>query len=58
MSAFHQKPKPESGERKPRKCLMCRSTFSSSWAGDRVCKSCKGTNSWREGSGPQTFGVA
>ncbi len=35
---------------KTRRCLMCREPFESSWAGERVCRCCKGRNSWREGS--------
>jgi DnaJ-class molecular chaperone len=30
-----------------RKCLMCRDTFDSAWAGERVCKRCKSSAAWR-----------
>lgn len=32
-----------------RSCLRCRSDFQSEWAGERICKRCKGTAAWREG---------
>jgi hypothetical protein len=32
-----------------RACLRCRSDFESEWAGERICKRCKGTAAWREG---------
>jgi hypothetical protein len=34
----------------PRTCLMCRSTFDSAWAGERICKSCKTHKRWRDGA--------
>ncbi len=34
-------------EHKVRKCLICRDPFPSSWAGERVCRKCKSTSSWR-----------
>lgn len=34
-------------EQKTRKCLLCREPFPSSWAGERVCKKCKSTSTWR-----------
>lgn len=34
---------------KDRKCLKCKATFQSEWAGERVCRRCKGTNAWRNG---------
>ena len=33
-----------------RACLCCGSTFPSEWAGERVCRRCKGSNAWRTGS--------
>jgi hypothetical protein len=36
-------------EEKIRKCLICRSEFPSAWAGERVCRRCKGLSSWRSG---------
>ena len=32
---------------KVRTCLLCKEAFNSDWAGDRVCKRCKGTVAWR-----------
>jgi hypothetical protein len=34
-------------EQKFRKCLVCHSEFLSAWAGERICKRCKGTPAWR-----------
>ena len=36
------------GVAKTRLCLKCREPFESEWAGERVCKHCKGLNIWRE----------
>lgn len=36
-------------ERKRRCCLMCSKQFMSSHIGERICPSCKGTSTWREG---------
>lgn len=36
-------------EEKERKCLLCGQSFSSNWAGERVCKRCKSTAAWRQG---------
>jgi hypothetical protein len=33
-----------------RKCLVCRSSFLSAWAGERVCRRCKDTAAWRSGA--------
>lgn len=33
-----------------RQCLFCRSTFESRWVGERVCRRCKESAAWREGS--------
>ena len=35
--------------RKSRKCLMCKSAFSSEWSGERICPRCKGKNAWKNG---------
>lgn len=35
--------------RKKRTCLMCASEFHSEWSGERICKACKSTDSWRSG---------
>jgi len=53
MSDSSQNKKPESDrtyEPKPRKCLMCRKEFHSSWPGERVCKRCKETAAWNDSS--------
>jgi hypothetical protein len=34
-------------EQKIRKCLICRDTFPSAWSGERVCRRCKSTSTWR-----------
>jgi hypothetical protein len=36
-----------SAEQKVRKCLICRDSFPSAWAGERVCRKCKSTSTWR-----------
>lgn len=33
-----------------RQCLFCGSTFESRWIGERVCRRCKESAAWREGS--------
>lgn len=30
-----------------RRCLACRTEFDSEWAGNRICRRCKDTDSWR-----------
>jgi hypothetical protein len=35
------------GEEKTRKCLICKTAFQSAWAGERVCRRCKSTSTWR-----------
>ncbi|MBT6442234.1 MAG: hypothetical protein HOK61_07395 [Alphaproteobacteria bacterium] len=35
---------------KERQCLKCREEFPSEWAGERICKRCKSSGSWRNGS--------
>ena len=37
-------------ETKTRRCLMCREDFESEWAGERICRRCKGTTAWRTGT--------
>ena len=37
------------GSEQERKCLRCHQTFLSEWAGERVCKACKGSSQWRIG---------
>jgi len=34
---------------KTRRCLMCGDSFQSEWSGERVCKKCKSTSTWRTG---------
>ncbi len=34
---------------KSRACLMCHKPFESEWAGERVCRKCKSTETWRRG---------
>ena len=36
-------------EPKTRSCLICKSPFPSAWAGERVCRRCKSTSTWRSG---------
>ena len=45
-------------EPKTRRCLMCSEVFESDWAGERVCKRCKGTAAWRSGTAAKTPKVA
>ncbi len=46
------KPEPErTYVAKTRRCLMCLDPFESSWEGERVCRRCKGTNGWLDGTG-------
>ncbi len=48
---INTKPEPERVyEEKTRRCLMCREPFESSWAGERVCRRCKSSGSWRNGA--------
>lgn len=32
-----------------RNCLTCGRPFASEWVGERVCKRCKGSATWRQG---------
>ena len=34
---------------KDRLCLQCRQSFTSSWAGERICPACKSRTLWRSG---------
>ena len=46
----HRKPEADRGdEAKMRACLVCKRRFLSAWAGERICRSCKSTSSWRGG---------
>lgn len=42
---------------KLRRCLKCRSEFSSAWEGHRMCDRCKHTSAWREGMPAQSYGL-
>jgi hypothetical protein len=35
---------------KMRACLVCKKPFESQWAGERICRSCKSTATWRSGA--------
>ncbi|MFX4220991.1 MAG: hypothetical protein ACMVO3_08365 [Thalassobaculum sp.] len=48
-SELDQLDEPVSAPPRTRSCLRCRSDFQSEWAGERICKRCKGTSAWREG---------
>jgi len=37
-------------QEKTRNCLMCLESFESAWAGERVCKRCKSSGTWRGGA--------
>jgi len=43
------RPAAKQGTPKTRACLMCNGFFNSEWAGDRVCKFCKSTETWKCG---------
>lgn len=32
---------------KSRKCLMCSTAFDSDWSGERICRKCKSSSTWR-----------
>jgi hypothetical protein len=50
---YPKKPKPlHTYEEKPRRCLKCRESFTSSWPGERVCPRCKTSKIWIEGAAP------
>lgn len=33
-----------------RRCLHCGNVFQSAWVGERVCRRCKDSANWREGT--------
>lgn len=35
---------------KMRRCLMCTRNFESEWAGERICRKCKSTSTWKSGA--------
>ena len=41
---------PSNRQNKTRKCLMCGDQFPSDGPGNRVCKNCKTTQTWRDGT--------
>ena len=49
----NKKPVPD-GDVDPRvrDCLACRRPFTSTWAGERICKMCKDSHIWRTGGTP------
>ena len=50
LMAHYSKPTPErTYVSKTRNCLKRREPFESDWAGERICRRCKGTHGWREG---------
>ncbi|MEM7222472.1 MAG: hypothetical protein AAF495_05800 [Pseudomonadota bacterium] len=49
MKQKTEKQQPEATEAKERRCLMCSEPFMSEWAGDRVCRRCRQTSTWRRG---------
>jgi len=34
---------------KTRRCLVCADSFLSAWAGERICRKCKSSSTWRTG---------
>lgn len=44
-------PDPETPEHevKVRRCLMCERSFESGWVGERICRKCKSTSTWKSG---------
>jgi len=47
--SFEEADDPRVEQRKLRTCLSCNGPFESEWAGERICRRCKGTSSWRGG---------
>jgi len=41
--------RPASDTSKVRHCLRCNDSFSSEWAGERICSRCKKSSTWRNG---------
>ena len=39
----------QSDTSKTRQCLMCGDKFESAWAGERICRRCRGSKAWRTG---------
>lgn len=40
-------------ETRSRRCLRCNANFQSEWAGERICRRCKNTTAWRNGTPAQ-----
>lgn len=36
-------------QQKTRRCLLCGKPFESAWFGERICRRCKSSSSWRTG---------
>lgn len=52
MNKQKNQDKPEAApatQTRTRRCLSCGNSFPSEWAGERVCKKCKSTTTWRTG---------
>ncbi len=39
-----------------RLCLRCKDSFISEWFGERICRRCKKSSSWKNGAPPRSFG--
>lgn len=52
-----QPARPSSDVPKSRLCLRCQTAFESEWSGERICRRCKSSASWRNGV-PPAFGAA
>jgi hypothetical protein len=49
-SARNSKPQPANTNVRMRPCLKCSTPFQSEWAGERICRHCKGSSTWRNSS--------
>jgi hypothetical protein len=50
MQHDHKKPdSDQKTETKARLCLVCNSSFASEWVGERICRKCKTSATWRSG---------
>lgn len=41
-------------QRRVRLCLKCTDKFESAWAGERICRRCKGSSTWQSGGSLDT----
>ena len=49
-SANYSKPESSTGDtQQTRTCLTCGRSFTSEWAGERICRRCKSSSTWRQG---------